>query len=133
MSTTAQYASTPKIGTTLLTTANTALDGSGTLGTVFSTGAAGSRIEQIDVQGTATTTAAEVNLFIYNGTTAFLWKQIPLTAVTSSTTTPAFTYTISSQTAKDILPLVLPIGYSLKAAVSVTQTGVNVIAVGGDF
>jgi hypothetical protein len=133
MSTSAQYASTPRIGSALLTTADTSLTAPSTVGTVFTAGASGSRIDYIDVQGVATTTAGLVNLFIYDGSTYFLYTQVPILAITSSTTVPAFSTAISSNANPTILPINLPTGYSLRATVSVTQTGVRVTASGGDY
>ena len=133
MSTSAQYASTPKIGSALLTTADTSLTAPSTVGTVFTAGASGSRIDYIDVQGVATTVASIVNLFIFDGTNYFLYTQVPVQVVTSSTTAPAFSAVISSNTIANILPINLPTGYSLRATTSITQTGVRVTALGGDY
>lgn len=133
MATSAQYAATPKIGSANLTTADTSLTAPTTVGTVLTAGASGTRIDYIDIQGVATTTACLVNLFIYDGTNYILWTQVPVIAVTSSTTAPAFAATLSSNVNANLMPLILPTGYSLRAAVSVTQTGVRVTAQGGDF
>jgi len=133
MSTTAQYASTPKVGSATLTTADTSLTAPTTVGTVVSAGSSGTRIDYIDIQGVATTVASLVNLFIYDGTNYILWTQVPVQAVTSSTTAPAFSVTLSSNANSNIMPLTLPTGYSLRATTSVTQTGVHVTAYGGDF
>lgn len=133
MATSAQYASTPKIGSATLTTADTSLTAPSTVGTVFTAGSSGSRIDYIDIQGVATTTACLVNLFIYDGTNYILYTQVPVLAVTSSTTSPAFQALISSNTNSNLLPINLPTGYSLRATVSVTQTGIRVTASGGDY
>jgi hypothetical protein len=133
MTTSAQYASIPKVGSALLTTADTSLTTPSTVGTVFTAGSSGSRIDYIDIQGVATTIAGLINLFIYDGTTYFLWQQIPVQAVTSSTTVPAFNTVLSSNANANIMPLSIPTGYSLRATTSTAQTGVRVIAYGGDF
>ena len=133
MSSTAQYASTPQVGSALLTTADTSLTAPTTGGTVLTAGASGSRIDYIEVMGVATTVAALVNLFIYDGATYVLWAQIPIQAVTTSTTTPSYTATISSNGNANIMPLTLPTGSSLMATTTVTQTGVRVTAYGGSF
>lgn len=133
MATSAQYASTPKIGSALLTTADTSLTAPSTVGTVFTAGASGSRIDYIDVQGVATTTATLVNVFIFDGTNYFLYTQIPVQAVTSSTTAPAFQTAISSNSHPNILPINLPTGYSVRATTSIDQTGIRVTALGGDY
>lgn len=133
MATSAQYASTPKVGSALLTTADTSLTAPTTVGTVLTAGSNGTRIDYIDIQGVATTTACLVNLFIFDGTNYILWQQLPVQAITSSTTAPAFAAAISSNSNANIMPLTLPTGYSLRATVTVTQTGIRVIAYGGDF
>jgi hypothetical protein len=133
MSTSAQYASTPRVGAALLTTADTSLTAPSTVGTVLTTGANGSRIDYIEVMGVATTVAGLVNLFIYDGTTYNLWQQIPIQAVTTGTTTPSFVANLSSNGNANIMPLNLPTGYSLRATTTTAQTGVKVIAYGGDF
>jgi hypothetical protein len=133
MSTSAQYASTPKVGSALLTTADTSLTAPATVGTVLTAGASGSRIDYIEVIGVATTVASLVNLFIYDGTTYFLWQQVPVLAITTSTTAPSFAATLSSNSNANIMPLNLPTGYSLRATTTIAQTGVRVIAYGGDF
>lgn len=133
MATAAQYAATPKVGSALLTTADTSLTAPTTVGTVFTAGSSGSRIDYIDIQGVATTTASIVNLFIYDGTTYFLWQQVPVIAVTSSTTAVAFNAGLSSNANANVMPLCIPTGYSLRATVTVTQSGIRVIAYGGDF
>lgn len=133
MATTAQYASTPKIGSALLTTADTSLTAPSTVGTVFTAGSSGSRIDYIDIQGVATTAAGIVNLFIFDGTNYFLYTQVPVIAVTSSTTAVAFSSVLSSNSNSNILPINLPTGYSLRATTSVAQTGIRVTAQGGDY
>ena len=133
MATSAQYAATPVVGSALLTTADTSLTAPTTVGTVLTAGASGTRIDYIDIQGVATTTAAIVNLFIFDGTNYFLWQQVPVTAITSSTTVPAYNATLSSNVQANVMPLTLPTGYSLRATVSVTQSGIRVTAYGGNF
>ena len=133
MSTSAQYASTPKVGSASLTTADTSLTAPTTVGTVLSAGASGTRIDYIQVTGVATTVSSIVNLFIYDGTTYILWQQIPVFAITTTTTNPSFTSVLSSNSSANIMPLTLPTGYSLRATTTVTQTGVRVTAYGGDF
>lgn len=133
MATSAQYAATPKVGSALLTTADTSLTAPTTVGTVLTAGSSGTRIDYIDVQGVATTNAGLVNLFLFDGTNYVLWAQVPVIAVTSSTTAPAFQSTLSSNVNANLLPLVLPSGWSLRATTTVAQTGVRVTALGGDF
>jgi hypothetical protein len=133
MSTSAQYASTPKFGSATLTTADTSLTAPTTVGTIVTAGASGTRIDYIEIQGVATTVAGLINLFVFDGTNYILWNQVPVIAITSSTTAPAFAALLSSNNNSNIMPLTLPTGYSLRAATSVAQTGIRVNAYGGDF
>jgi len=133
MSTTAQYASTPVFGAALLTTADTSLTAPTNVGTVLTAGASGSRIDFIEVIGVDTTVSGIVNLFIYDGTTYHLWQQVPIIPVTVSTTATSFTSTISTNNTPNNLPMIIPTGYSLRATTTIAQTGVKVIAYGGNF
>jgi len=133
MSTSAQYASTPKVGSALLTTDDSSLTAPTTVGTVLTAGASGTRIDYIDIQAVATTSSGIINLFIYDGTTYFLWTQVPVVAVSSSTTAIAYQATLSSNSYANIMPLTLPTGHSLRATTSVSQSGIRVTACGGDF
>lgn len=121
------YAATPRAGIAAISTANTGRDGSGTLGTVFTAGSAGSRIDTIVVQATGTTTAGMVRLFVHDGTTARLWEEVAVAAVTPSASVAAF----RAELALD-QPLLLPNGYSLRAAPHNAEA-FNVFAIGGDF
>lgn len=133
MATSPQYAATPRVGSATLTTADTSLTAPTTVGTILTAGASGTRIDYVEVIGVATTTACLVNLFIYDGSTYILWQQVSVLPITTSTTTPSFVANLSSNNNANVFPLTLPTGYSLRATVTVTQTGVRVTAYGGDF
>ena len=124
MSTTAQYASTPKVGSAILTAADVSLTAPVTTGTIFTAGASGSRIDYIEVIGVATTISALVNLFIYDGTNYILWQQVPIPANTVTTTVPSSFVNLASNNNANILPLTIPTGYSLRATVSVSQNSI---------
>jgi hypothetical protein len=132
MATQAQYASVPKVGVGQISTANTNRDGTGTIGTVFTAGANGSRIDMIDLQATATTTAGMIRLFVHDGTNAILIGELPVTAVTPSGTLPAWTAQLNTNTMTQLLPITIPTGWSLRASTNNAEA-FNVIAFGGDF
>lgn len=132
MSTSAQYASIPKCGVGQVSVANTNLDGTGTIVTVFSAGASGSRIDAINLKAVATTTAGMIRLFIHDGTNARLLTELPVTAITPSGTLPSWEAQLNTNTMTQVLPLVLPTGYSLRAATNNAET-FNLLAFGGDF
>lgn len=125
MSTTANYAATPRCGIAQVSVANTNRDGTGTLATVFTAGSNGSRIDDVQVKAVGNTTAGMVRLYIHDGTNARLITEIAVSAVTPSATTAAFEGGIT-------LSESLPTGYSLRASVHNAET-LNVFAFGGDF
>lgn len=121
-----------------ISVANTARDGSGTMATVFTAGAKGSRIDQIFINAISTTTAGLVKLYISSTADAntsantHLIREVPVTAVTPSTTVAAFSSILNSAVNVDLLPLFLPAGYVLRADTTIAQ-GFRVMAIGGDF
>jgi hypothetical protein len=124
------FISTPRIGRVSLSTANTATDGTGTINDLIVGVSAGTRILSVNVQGTATTVAALVNLFLYDGTQWDLFDQITISATTGSNTAKAYRL-VTAYT-----DLVLPsASYKLGATISVAPTTgtVRVLAFGGDL
>lgn len=96
----------------------------------------GKRIDKIQINAcstsfTAPTVAQTVMIWVWDGTTAYLIDEIAVTAVTPSTTTPAFI------AAKSYTNLVLPAANKLYASTSVTTTASTtalcVTAFGGDY
>lgn len=132
MSSVPSYASTPKCGSGQVSVANTNRDGTGTIATIFSAAASGSRIDAIDLKAVGTTTAGMIRLFIHDGAAARLLTEINVGAVTPSATQPSWEVQLNTNTMTQVLPLVLPNGYSLRASTEKAET-FNVIAVGGDF
>lgn len=127
-----QYVGTPKTGMAAISTANPNRDGTGTIGTVFTAGASGSRIDAISIKATGTTTAGMIRLYIHDGTTARLMTEVPVSAITVSATIPAWEIQLNTNTMTQTLPIIFQTGYSLRASTEVANT-FNVIATGGDF
>ena len=130
MATAPAFISTPRIGRCSLSTANTATDGTGTITDLFLSVAAGSRVLSVNVQGTATTVAALVNLFLYDGTLWKLFDQVTISATTGSTTAKGYRL-VTAYT-----DLVLPsASWKLGATLTVAPTSgtVEVAAFGGDL
>ena len=124
------FISTPRIGRCSLSTANTATDGTGTITDLITGVAAGTRVLSINVQGTATTVAALVNIFLYDGTQWDLFDQVTITATTGSNTVKGYRL-VTAYT-----DLVLPsTSHKLGATISVAPTTgtVRVAAFGGDL
>jgi hypothetical protein len=127
MSATANYASTPRAAVGQVSVANTARDGTGTLATIFTAGASGSRVDDIVITATGTTTAGMVRLFVHDGTNARLWQEVQVNAATPSGTVPAFTATLLNQA------LILPNGWSLRASTNNAETFNVLVDRAGDF
>jgi hypothetical protein len=112
-------------------TANTNLNGSGTLETVLTAGSSGSgwkgcRIESVNISATVSTGYGMVRLYIFDGTTNYLLTEVEVPAVTKSATVPAFSRTINLNNFQ------LKAGYILKFSTELGQNFV-VIAQGLDW
>jgi len=132
MSTTPQYASTPRLGIAQISTANTNRDGTGTIGTVFTAGASGSRVDAIAIKATGTVTAGMVRLFVHDGTNARLLAELPIVAGTPAASTPAYEVQLNQNTMSQLFPIIIPTGYSIRASTNNAET-FNVFGFGGDF
>ena len=120
------FASVPfnKIGA--MTLANTNRDGTGTLTTLHTAPAAGSRVDSVRVKAIVTTTAGIARLYVDDGT-ARLISELIVDAITMSTTVPAFTGTFVIPD-----PFILESGDILKCSTEVGEA-MHVHAMGGDF
>lgn len=124
-----QYIGIPKNGVAQVSTANTTLTGAGTLVTVYTAGATGSRIDSLLVQATGTTTAGMVRLFISDGTTNHrLIMELPVVAITPAATLPAWSATVNFPKG-----LVLQATWLLKASTHNAETFNIIPTVAGDF
>lgn len=132
MASQASYVATPKAGLGQVSTANTNRDGTGTIVSIFSAGSSGSRIDSINIKATGTTTAGMIRLFINDGTNSRLIAEVPVQAITPSSTIPAWEMNMSTNSMAQILPIIIPTGYSLRASTNNAET-FNVTAFGGDF
>ena len=124
------FISTPRIGRLSLSTANTVTDGTGTINDLIAGVAAGTRVLSVNVQGTVTTAASLVNLFLWNGTTWDLFDQITISLVNGSSTAKSYRL-VTAYT-----DLVLPSAtWKLGATITVAPSSgtVRVFAFGGDL
>jgi hypothetical protein len=93
---------------------------------VFTAGENGSRIDEVNIVSTGTTTAGTVRLWVYTGSTYYLLSETVVLAITPSTTQAVFS---SVSTYNNLM---LPSGHSLRATTNNSES-FNVIAFGGDF
>lgn len=134
---------TPKVSWGTVTTANTAKDGTGTVVTVFTAGADGSRIDQIKVRALGTNVATVLRFFVNNGSTnatAANNSLIHETTIASTTLseTAALTdnnITISVNTTETVVPIpYLPAGYKINVTIGTTvAAGLQITVHGGDY
>lgn len=112
--------------------ANTNRDGTGTVVTLGTAPAAGSRLDGVIVQAVGTTTSGMVRLYLHDGANARLFLELPVIAVIPSGTQPAWGAQANANTMSQVFPLVLPSGYSLRASTHNAET-FNVIGCAGDL
>jgi hypothetical protein len=118
----------------VLTTANTAKDGTGTVATVFTADATnGGRIEKVVCFPAGTNVATALRIFINNGSTNATPANNTLYA---EVTMPATTVSeVAAQAVQEVLlELALPAGYKVNITIGTTvAAGIAVTGVGGDY
>jgi hypothetical protein len=113
--------------------ANTALDGTGTVATVYTAGANGSIVQAITCLCMGTSVATVLRLFINNGSTNVtasnnaLVAEIAIPANTLSQTAASIPQVIAPN-------IILPAGYKINCTIGTAiAAGIMVCAQGGDF
>jgi hypothetical protein len=116
-----------------ITTANTAVDGTGTVVTAFTASSEGSRVEKIKFRSKGTNVATVVRIFINNGsdptvaTNNSLYEELTLPATTISQVAQLLNQEIT-------LNLVLPAGYKITVTIGTTvAAGYAITCVGGNY
>jgi hypothetical protein len=125
---------TPIVGIATLTAATAITSRANITGTtglvqLTATSTNGTKVDAITVTAKGTTVANIIDIWMYNGTTSYLYAEIPVTAITPNTTTLAFTSTVTFNN------LVLPPTYQLYISeqVGTTSADFNVMAFGGQY
>lgn len=126
--------------TTLVKTANTAKDGTGTVATLFTAGANGGRVERIRCKAAGTNVATVLRIFINNGldpTTAannILYAEKTIAATTLSEAAALLTNELPDTTDTTAFPIVLPAGYRITATIGTTiAAGLYMSAIGSSY
>jgi hypothetical protein len=78
------FAVTPRLASVNIATANTNRDGTGTVATLITGAATGTRVAEIVIKARVTTTAGQVRVFLHDGTNFFFFDEIAVTAATPS-------------------------------------------------
>ena len=123
------FVSTPRVGFCAVTTANTALDGTGSPVSLITGVAAGTRILEIDIQCSANSATGLVNIFISTdgGTTKSLFDQIAVTAASQSATVKA------NRNLTTYANLILPNTNAILYATTTITQNINVFALAADL
>lgn len=121
---------TPVIWKNTVATANTARDGTGTIATIGSAGANGTRIDEITIKATGDPADSVVTVFLFDGATYFLFDEFDIGDPAAASATVA-----GYREVRTYRNLVLPTGWSLRAAITVALTSgvINVFAHGADY
>jgi len=129
------FTNVPVLGWTApaLTTANAAVDGTGTVQTIATGGTNGSRIDKLICVPVGTNVVSALSVFLNNGLTAatpannVLVKDIALPATTQSNAASMGPFEVQ-------MDLPIPAGYKLNVAVRTTvAAGWHIIAVAGNY
>lgn len=127
MATSPAFATTPRIGAVSIATAEASYTAPTSVGTLITGASTGTRIAEIVCQCAATSAAAIVRIFLYDGTTYWLFDEVTIAAATGSTTAK------QTRVSTTYNNLVLPSSsWSLRATTSVSQTTI-VTALGADL
>lgn len=127
MATSPTFTSTPRVGVAAVSAANTNRDGTGTIVDALTGGSSGTKVFEVRVQATVTTTAGMVRIYLYNGTTYYLFDEIPVTATTGSASVAEF------EAVRTYSNLLLPASSWKIGASTHNAEAMNVIVTGGDL
>ena len=127
MATSPSFATTPRIGSVSVATADSSYTAPTNVGTLITGVAAGTKINEIVVKCAATSAAAIVRVFLYDGSTYWLFDEITVAAATGSATVQ------QTRVSTTYNNLVLPSNsWSVRVTTSVSQT-THVTALGADL
>lgn len=119
------FFTTPFLIAGQVSTANTARDGTGTLVDLKTGAAGGSRVDEVRVKASVTTTAGMIRLFINDGSNTRLFDEVPVAAATVSGTVEA------NETIVIYDNFILPENHVLRAATHNAEA-INVFVHGAD-
>ena len=127
MATSPAFAVTPRIGAVSIATADSSYTAPTNVGVLITGASTGSRIAELVVKSAATSAAAIVRVFLYDGTTYWLFDEITVAAATGSSTVQQTRVSTSYNN------LILPsASWSIRVTTSVSQA-THVTALGADL
>jgi len=121
------FAVTPRIGSVSVATADASYTAPTNVGTLITGASSGTRIAEIVVKCAATSAAAIVRIFLYDGTTYWLFDEVTIAAATGSSTVQ------QTRVSTTYTNLILPsASWSVRITTSVAQA-THVTALGADL
>ena len=121
------FAVTPRIGAVSIATAEASYTAPSSVGTLITGASTGTRIAEIVVKNAATSAAAIVRIFLYDGSTYWLFDEVTIAAATGSSTVQ------QTRVSTTYNNLILPSSsWSVRVTTSVSQT-THVTALGADL
>lgn len=127
MATSPAFAATPRIGSVSIATADSSYTSPTNFGTALTGGANGTRIAEIVVKCAATSSLAIVRVFLYDGSTYFLFDEYTIAAATGSSTVQ------QTRVSTTYNNLILPSSsWSVRVSTSVSQA-THVTVLGADL
>lgn len=128
MATSPAFAVTPRVGTVSIATAESSYTAPTNVGTLLTGASTGTRIAEIVVKMAASSAAAIVRVFLFDGTTYWLFDEISVAAVASPGAS-----TVTTRVSTTYGNLVLPsASWSVRVTTSVSQA-THVTALGADL
>ena len=103
MATSPAYAATPKFGSGNVSIGDTSREMPNTVTTVLTAGAAGTRVDNIDIAAYSSTLNSMLRLWSYSGSVYSLLKEVPVTTNTVSSTNQTWQTSLSSMSNSDFL------------------------------
>jgi hypothetical protein len=127
MATNPVFAVTPRIGAVSIATADASYTAPTNVGTLITGASTGTRIAEIVVKCAATSAAAIVRIFLYDGTTYWLFDEVTVAAATGSNTVQ------QTRVSTTYNNLILPsASWSVRVTTSIAQA-THVTAFGADL
>jgi hypothetical protein len=127
MATSPAFAVTPRIGAVSIATADSSYTAPTNVGTLITGASTGTRIAEVVIKCAATSAAAIVRTFLYDGSTYWLFDETTVAAATGSATVQ------QTRVSTVYNNLILPSNtWSLRVTTSVSQT-THVTALGADL
>lgn len=122
-----QFAATPRIGAVSIATADSSYTSPTNVGTLITGASSGTRINEIVIKNAASSSAAVVRIFLFDGSTYWLFDEVAIAAASGSSTVLQFRTRLTYDN------LVLPsTSWSIRVTTSVSQA-THVTAFGADL